>query len=153
MARRTFALALALAAFVPATAGRAADSDVTVDPAVGTPDTAFHVEVPALFKIDKPVRGGAAPLDRYAFVVRGPGGKQCETTVTDRVRITPTRRAKHVFVDLPGVRVVSSKEIVPGPWCVGTFTGRVEFQDWRPRSHRYVIHRIGNFSWQVQDGS
>ncbi|HEX6714750.1 MAG TPA: hypothetical protein VF066_15265 [Thermoleophilaceae bacterium] len=122
---------------------RGADSDITVDPLVGTPDTAFHVEVPAAFAI-RQLR------DRYWFILHGPGGRRCEGTVTDRVGVTPTRRAKAVAVDLPGVRIVTSRQIVPGPWCEGTFTGRVEFRDWRPRLQRYVVHRIGSFSVQVQ---
>ncbi len=82
---------------------------------IGTPDTAFHVEVPATFAI-RQLR------DRYWFVLHGPGGRSCETTVTDRVGITPPRSAKKVSVDLPGVRIVNSRQIVPGPWCVGPFT-------------------------------
>jgi hypothetical protein len=54
-----------------------------------------------------------------------------------------------VSVDLPGVRVVNKREIVPGDWCVGTFSGHVEFRDWRPRLKRYVVRRIGTFSWRV----
>jgi hypothetical protein len=121
----------------------AANSDITVDPVVGTPDTAFHVEVPATFPI-RQVR------DRYWFILHGPGGRRCDSTVTDRVGMTPTRRAKVVAVDLPGVRVVNSRRIVPGPWCEGTFRGRVEFRDWRPRLDRYVVRRIGGFTVRVQ---
>ena len=120
---------------------------MVVKPSVGTPDTAFHVQIPATFTIAQPA------YDRYFFIVHGPGGRQCESSVTDKVGITPPKRAKKVAVDLPGVRVVSKKEIVPGPWCVGTFNGHVEFRDWRPRTRRYVIHRIGTFSWQVQDST
>lgn len=134
----------ALCAFVAAGVARA-DSAVEVDPLIGTPDTAFHVEVAATFPI-RQLR------DRYWFVLHGPGGRQCETSVTDRVGITPTRRAKRVFVDLPGVRVVNRREIVPGPWCAGSFRGHVEFRDWRPRLRRYVVRRIGTFSVQVQAG-
>ena len=123
----------------------AADSPVTVDPLVGTPDTAFHVAVAATFPI-RQLR------DRYWFILHGPGGRKCDGTVTDRVGITPPRRAKRVAVDLPGVRVVNSREIVPGPWCVGRFSGHVEFRDWRPLTRRYVIRRIGTFSVQVQPG-
>jgi hypothetical protein len=130
---------------VAATAVAQAESAVEVDPLVGTPDTAFHVEVAASFPI-RQVR------DRYWFVLHGPGGRHCETTVTDRVGITPPRRARRVAVDLPGVRVVSSRQIVPGPWCEGTFRGHVEFRDWRPRTRRYVIHRIGTFSVRVEPG-
>ena len=144
MARRAFALIVA-AALVPLGLAQAATTPITVDPAVGTPDTTFHVEIRAIYKINEPSR------DRYWFVVNGPGGKQCESTVTDRVGITPPRRAKRVFVDLPGVRVITRTDIEPGPWCPGTFNGHVEFRDWRPRTRRYVIHRIGNFSWQVQE--
>jgi hypothetical protein len=118
---------------------------VSVDPAVGTPDTAFHVQLPATYPIKQPAR------DRYWFVVRGPGGRQCQATVVDRVGVTPPARATTVAVDLPGVRVVNSKQIVPGPWCVGSFSGRVEFRDWRPRAHRYVVHRIGGFAFQVAE--
>ena len=118
---------------------------ITVDPLVGDPETAFHVQVPASY----PVR---QLRDRYYFVLHGPGGRQCETTVTDRVGITPTRRARVVSVSLPGVRIVNSRQIVPGPWCVGTFTGRVEFRDWRPNSRKFVVHRIGTVSVEVQDG-
>jgi hypothetical protein len=125
---------------------RAADSGIAVDPLVGNPDTAFHVEVPASFPIRQ-------KRDRYWFILRGPGGRQCESRVTDRVGITPPPRAKVVAVDLPGVRVVNSRQIVPGPWCEGTFNGRVEFRDWRPRVHRYVVHRIGSFSVQVNAGA
>jgi hypothetical protein len=110
---------------------------------VGDPDTAFHVEVAASFPI-RQVR------DRYLFVLHGPGGRKCETSVTDRVGITPPRRAKRVAVDLPGVRVVNSRQIVPGPWCEGTFSGHVEFRDWRPRARKFVVHRIGTFSVQVE---
>jgi hypothetical protein len=141
MRNRALVAAVVTAAFAAGPA--AADSPITVDPLVGTPDTAFHVEVPATFRIQQ-VR------DRYWFILHGPGGRQCETTVTDRVGITPARRAKTVAVDLPGVRIVNSRQIVPGPWCVGTFTGRVEFRDFRPRTHKLVIHRIGTFSVQVQ---
>jgi hypothetical protein len=136
------ALVATLAAAAAAPAG--ADSPVTADPLVGNPDTAFHVEVPATFRV-REVR------DRYWFILHGPGGRTCETTVTDRVGITPPRSAKRVFVDLPGVRVANRRAVVPGPWCAGSFQGRVEFRDWRPRSHRYVIHRIGTFSVQVQE--
>jgi hypothetical protein len=138
--RPAIALGLFAAVALPA---HAADSAVSVDPAVGTPDTAFHIQVPATFPI-RQIR------DRYWFVLHGPGGRQCESTVTDRVGITPPRRAKVVAVDLPGVRVVNSRQIVPGPWCKGTFRGHVEFRDWRPRLGRYVIRRIGTFSVQVQ---
>jgi hypothetical protein len=143
MRRRALVAALAFASLtLPA---QAADSDITVDPLVGAPDTAFHVEVPVTFPI-RQLR------DRYWFILHGPGGRQCETSVTDRVGITPTRRAKVVAVDLPGVRVVNSRQIVPGDWCVGGFSGRVEFRDWRPRLHRYVVHRIGRFSVRVEPG-
>ena len=136
----------ALAVFAAvAPLAHAANSDITVDPAVGNPDTAFHVQVPAMFPI-RQLR------DRYWFILHGPGGRRCESSVTDRVGITPPRRAKVVAVDLPGVRGVSRRESVPGPWCAGTFSGRVEFRDWRPRAHRYVIRRIGTFSVQVQPG-
>ena len=138
--RALAAVAVFAAIALPA---RAADSDITVDPLVGDPDTAFHVEVPASFPI-RQLR------DRYWFILHGPGGRHCESRVTDRVGITPTRRTKVVAVDLPGVRVVNSRQIVPGPWCKGTFKGRVEFRDWRPRTHRFVIRRIGTFSVQVQ---
>jgi hypothetical protein len=137
------ALAGALVAGMLAAVPASAQSPITVDPLVGTPDTAFHVQVPATFPI-RQIR------DRYFFILHGPGGRQCETTVTDRVGITPPKRAKTVAVDLPGVRIVNSRQIVPGPWCVGTFTGRVEFRDFRPRTHKFVIHRIGTFSVQVQ---
>lgn len=120
-----------------------AGSSVEVDPLVGKPDTAFHVEVAAAFPI-RQLR------DRYWFVLHGPGGRNCETTVTDRVGITPPRRAKRVFVDLPGVRIVTRDKIVPGPWCAGTFNGHVEFRDWRPRTRKYVIRRIGTFSVKVE---
>ena len=140
--RRSAAILAAGAAFasVPASAA----TPITVDPAIGTPDTAFHVEIPATFPI-KQLR------DRYYFYLHGPGGSQCDGTVTDRVGITPPKRAKIVAVDLPGVRVVTSKRVVPGPWCVGTFQGRVEFRDYRPRTRKFVIHRIGTFSVQVQE--
>src|SRR3954451_11560045 len=129
-------LVLAVALGVAASGAVAADSDITVDPVVGTPDTAFHVEVPNSF----PVR---QVKDRYWFVLHGPGGRTCDgSPVTDRVGITPPRRARTVAVDLPGVRVVSKRAIVTGPWCVGTFNGHVEFRDWRRRSGRYVTKRI-----------
>jgi hypothetical protein len=134
------ALAVLVASMAtPAAAGPA----VSVDPPVGDPETAFHVEVAAAF----PIRQAR---DRYWFVLHGPGGRRCETTVTDRVGITPPRRAKRVFVDLPGVRVVNSREVVPGPWCPGTFRGHVEFRDWRPRARRFVVRRIGTFSVEVR---
>jgi hypothetical protein len=142
---RLRAVAASALCAVAATAVAQADSVVEVDPLVGTPDTAFHVEVAASFPI-RQVR------DRYWFVLHGPGGRHCETTVTDRVGITPLRRARRVAVDLPGVRVVSSRQIVPGPWCEGTFRGHVEFRDWRPRTRRYLIHRIGTFSVRVEPG-
>jgi hypothetical protein len=142
---RLRAVAASALCAVAATAVAQADSAVEVDPLVGTPDTAFHVEVAASFPI-RQVR------DRYWFVLHGPGGRHCETTVTDRVGITPPRRVKRVSVDLPGVRVVSSRQIVPGPWCEGTFRGHVEFRDWRPGTRRYVIHRIGTFSVRVEPG-
>jgi hypothetical protein len=134
-------IAVAVSAAVPATAGSA--SPIVVDPLVGDPDTAFHVEIPASFRI-REIR------DRYWFILRGPGGRTCETKVTDRVGITPPRRAKFVAVDLPGVRVANSREVVPGPWCVGTFSGRVEFRDWRPHTRKYVVRRIGTFSVEVR---
>ena len=121
-----------------------ADAAISVDPTVGDPDTAFHVEVPATFPIRQ-------TRDRYWFILHGPGGRKCEGTVTDRVGITPTRRAKTVAVDLPGVRIANSRQVVPGPWCLGTFKGHVEFRDWRPRARKYVIRRIGDFSVQVTD--
>jgi hypothetical protein len=115
---------------------------VSVEPAIGTPHTAFHVSVAATFPI-RQLR------DRYWFILRGPGGRACDERVTDRVGITPARSAKQVAVDLPGVRVVNRREIVPGPWCEGQFSGHVEFSDWRPRARRDVVHRIGDFSVQV----
>lgn len=137
---------VALVAFAGlALPAHAADADITVDPQVGTPDTAFRVEVPASF----PVR---QLRDRYWFIMHGPGGRHCETTVTDRVGITPPRRTKVVAVDLPGVRIANSRQVVPGPWCEGNFRGHVEFRDWRPRMRRFVTHRIGAFSVQVQSG-
>jgi len=132
-------------ALTVAAAGDAA-SAITVDPAVGDPRTVFHIEVPASYPVKQ-------TRDRYWFVLHGPGGRQCDSSVTDRVGITPTKRARTVFVDLPGVRVVNSRQIVPGPWCAGTFSGRVEFRDWRPRTRKYVVHRIGTFSVQVQASS
>jgi hypothetical protein len=133
-----------LVAGVAAAAGaRAATVPIAVDPTVGDPDTVFHVEIPAAFKIKE-------SRDRYWFIVHGPGGKRCESMVTDRVGITPPRKARRVFVDLPGVRVITRQEIDPGPWCSGTFNGHVEFRDWRPHTRRYVIRRIGDFSWQVE---
>lgn len=143
MVSKSVAAACVFAAVGLATPGLAA-SPITVDPTVGTPDTAFHVEVPATFRIAQPAR------DRYWFSLHGPGGRQCETTVTDRVGITPPKGAKTVAVDLPGVRVVTSKQVVPGPWCVGTFAGKVEFRDWHPRTRKYVTHVIGTFTVQVQ---
>jgi hypothetical protein len=122
-----------------------ADSAVEVDPLVGTPDSVFHVEVAASFPI-RQLR------DRYWFVLHGPGGGKCDGTVTDRVGITPPRRATRVAVDLPGVRVVNSRQIVPGPWCEGTFRGHVEFRDWRPRTRRFVTHQIGTFGVRVESG-
>ena len=119
---------------------------VEVDPLVGTPDTAFHIEVPASFPI-RQLR------DRYVFTLHGPGGRDCETTVTNRVGITPPRRATRVFVDMPGVRVVTRRSIVPGPWCVGVFRGKVEFRDWRPRARRFVVRRLGTFSVEVRQGT
>lgn len=121
----------------------AAAGPVTVDPLIGTPDTAFAVQVPAAFPIRQ-------PRDRYWFVLHGPGGRQCETTVTERVGVTPTRSAKVVAVQLPGVRVVKADDVVPGPWCPGAFAGHVEFRDWRPRIRRYAVHRIGTFTVSVQ---
>jgi hypothetical protein len=140
MASRALVVALVALGAAPALAS----SPVSVDPLVGTPDTAFQVTVPATFPIHEITR------DRYWFILHGPGGSQCETAVTDRVGITPPKRATKVSVALPGVRIVKTGEVVPGPWCVGTFQGRVEFRDWRPRTRRYVIHRIGTFSVQVQ---
>jgi hypothetical protein len=141
---RSRSLAAVAAAAVASVPVASAQSAITVDPVVGTPDTAFHVEVPATFPI-RQLR------DRYWFVLHGPGGRNCETTVTDRVGITPPRRARTVAVDLPGVRIVNSRQIVPGPWCVGDFTGRVYFRDWRPRTRKYVIRRIGTFSVTVEE--
>ena len=138
----TIGLVLAATAVMPAQAA----PPVTADPEVGTPDTAFRVSVPATFPIKQKTR------DRYWFFVHGPGGRQCETSVSERVGITPAGHPRTVSVDLPGVRIVTSKQIVPGPWCPGTFTGRVEFRDWRPRTHRVVTRRIGTFSFTVQDG-
>jgi hypothetical protein len=40
--------------------------------------------------------------------------------------------------------------LVRGRWCEGTFSGLVEFRDWRPRARKYVIHRIGTFSVRVR---
>jgi hypothetical protein len=121
----------------------AAQPPVTVTPAVGNPGTVFHVGVAAAFPIRQ-------IQDRYWFILHGPGGRQCTGSVTDRVGITPPKRATTVAVDMPGVRVVNRSEVVPGPWCTGTFTGHVEFRDWRPRTRKYVVHRIGTFSVQVQ---
>jgi hypothetical protein len=126
-----------------ATGAAQAASPVEVDPVVADPDAVLHVEVAAAY----PIRQAR---DRYWFILHGPGGRKCESSVTDRVGITPPRRAKRVAVDLPGVRIVTSRQIVPGPWCVGTFKGHVEFRDWRPRTREYVIRRIGTFSVQVQ---
>jgi hypothetical protein len=123
-----------------------AATPVEVDPTVGMPETVFHVEVRAEFPIRQ-------TRDRYWFILRGPGGRRCETTVANRVGITPPRRARRVFVDMPGVRVANGREVVPGPWCPGVFRGRVEFRDWRPRARRYVIRRMGTFSVEVRSES
>lgn len=141
--RRTLpSVLVAIGLAVPA----AASSAVSVDPLVGTPDTAFHVAAPATFPLRQ-------PRDIYWFVLHGPGGRQCETTVTDRVGIIPPKGAHRVAVDLPGVRVANRKEVVPGPWCEGTFQGRVEFWDWRPRIHRYVHRKLGTFTVEVRPAS
>lgn len=132
-------LAMAGLAALPASAA----SPVSALPATGTPETAFHVEVPALFRVRQ-------LEDRYWFILHGPGGRQCVGAVTDRVGVTPPPSAKTVSVDLPGVRVVGQGRVVTGPWCPGTFNGHVEFRDWQPRTHRYVTHRIGTFSVRVQ---
>ena len=110
---------------------------------MGGPETAFHVEVRAAFPI-RQIR------DRYWFSLRGPGGRACETTVTSRIGITPPRRARHVSVDMAGVRVANRRELVPGPWCPGVFRGRVEFRDWRPRTRNYALRRIGTFTVEVR---
>ena len=138
--------ALASAAALAAGAAVAGAGSVVVDPTVGTPDTAFDVAVPATFPVRQPLR------DRYWFVVHGPGGAQCDGTVIDRVGVTPPAKAKTVSVALPGVRAVSKKGVEPGPWCPGSFSGHVEFRDWRPRTRRYVVHRIGTIGFQVQSG-
>jgi hypothetical protein len=130
---------LAVAAAFPAVA----KTPAVVTPVVGGPDTAFHAEIPALYKI-KQIR------DRYWFVVTGPGGLECETLVTDRVGVTPPRRAKVVEVDLAGVRVANSEKVVPGPWCPGTFSGRVEYRDYQPKRHRIVRHHIGPITFRVE---
>ena len=134
--------ALLLVAAALAGSAPIAASAVTVSPTIGDPDTAFHVEVPATFPI-RQVR------DRYWFILHGPGGRKCETTVTDRVGVTPPRRARTVAVNLPGVRIANGRQVVPGPWCTGSFKGHVEFRDWRPGVRKYVIRRIGTFSVQV----
>lgn len=142
MARRLAAVVAVGLAGLAALPVRAA-SPVTVDPAVGDPDTAFHVVAPASFRIRQPGK------DAYWFVVHGPGGRSCDGSVTDRVGIGPAGHPRTVSVDLPGVRVVTRTSVVPGPWCPGDFSGHVEFRDWRPRAHRYVITRIGNFAGTV----
>ena len=144
MALRALTAPLAVATALGLTLPALAESPVTVSPAVGPPDTAFHVSAPAAYRIREPAK------DRYWFVVHGPGGRQCETTVTDRVGIAPSGRPRRVSVDLSGVRVVSRKQIVPGDWCEGSFRGHVEFRDWRPRLERYVVKQIGSFSWTVE---
>jgi hypothetical protein len=133
----------ALCAVAVSFPARGADSDIEVEPLVGDPDTAFHIEVPALYRI-REIR------DRYWFFMHGPGGADCDGAVTSRVGITPPKTARRVFVDMPGVRVVSRGNVDPAPWCAGTFRGHVEFRDWRPKRHRYVIRRIGNFTVSVQ---
>src|SRR4051812_31895696 len=129
MPPRAAALALVVSLFAALPVSAA--NPVTVDPAVGTPDTAFHVQVPALFRVRQ-------LADRYWFILHGPGGRDCSGAVTDRVGITPPPNAKAVSVDLPGVRVVGNGRVSTGPWCPGTFNGHVEFRDWQPRKHRYV---------------
>src|SRR5436305_8279022 len=76
-----------------------AATPVTVDPAAGASDTAFHVQVPALYQV-RQIR------DRYWFVVHGPGGAACDTSVTDKVCVTPPRSETQVEVDLVGVLVI-----------------------------------------------
>lgn len=141
--RRSVLIAIAAsAACLGAASGAGGATTITVDPAAGTPDTAFNVSLPATYPIRQ-------IKDRYWFIVGGPGGTQCDSTVNDRVGITPPRRAKTVAVSLPGVRVIGDPND-PGLWCPGTFSGRVEFRDWQPRRHRYVKHRIGTFTFTVQ---
>ena len=130
--------ALGLAGAFPAVA----KTPAVVTPEAGNPDTAFHAEVPALYRVRQ-------IKDRYWFIVSGPGGLECETQVTDRVGVTPPRRARIVDVDLPGVRVSNRREVVPGPWCPGNFSGRVEFRDYQPKRHRYVRHYIGPITFRV----
>src|SRR4051794_19298861 len=104
---RRSALIAALAALALAAIPAGATTTISVDPAIGTPDDAFHVELPAIYRV-REIR------DRYWFILHGPGGNSCETSVTDRVGITPPRRATTVSADLPGVRVVTSRQVVPG---------------------------------------
>jgi hypothetical protein len=136
-------VAAAIAAAGVAIAPASAEPPVTVDPQAGPPDTVFHVEVPALYRV-RELR------DSYRFVLHGPGGNDCTSSVTDRIGITPPRSAKTVAVDLPGVRVANGQRVVPGPWCTGSFSGHVEFRDWQPKRHRYVVHRIGAFAVRVE---
>ena len=144
--RRSVVIAIAALAVCLAAGSRAGGATtITVDPVAGTPDMAFTVSLPAIYPIRQ-------IKDRYWFIVRGPGGSQCNSSVSDRVGITPPRRAKTVAVTLPGVRVIGDPNDA-GLWCPGTFSGRVEFRDWRPRRHRYVVRRIGTFSFQVQGTS
>jgi hypothetical protein len=143
MLRSGVIAAAAAAAALALAAGGGAATTVSVDPSAGTPDTAFHVEVAALYKV-RQLR------DRYRFIVHGPGGESCEGSVTERVGVIPAPRAATAGVDLPGVRVVTKRQVVPGPWCPGTFSGRVEFRDWRPKPHRYIVHRMGLFSFEVK---
>jgi hypothetical protein len=142
--RRSALTAALVAAALQAMPAGAATTPITVDPEVGTPDIAFHVELRAIYPT-RQIR------DRYWFVVHGPGGHSCEGAVTERVGVTPPGRAKTVSVDLPGVRVVSKDAVEPEPWCAGTFSGRVEFRDYQPRRHRTVVHRIGTFTFTVQE--
>jgi hypothetical protein len=142
MLRRATAAAAAVVALAVLPASAAAPP-VAVTPRSGTPSTVFHVQVAASF----PVRD---PEDTYWFRIHGPGGMHCETTITERVGITPTRDAKKVFVDLPGVRVIHGQDITHGPWCRGTFTGLVTFRDWHPETSSYVDSKIGTFKLVVR---
>lgn len=85
MRRVSAAIAAAAAVAALAAPGAAGDSAVRVEPAVGDPDTAFHVEVTASF----PIRQFR---DRYWFVLHGAGGRKCEGVVTNRVGVTPPIR-------------------------------------------------------------
>ena len=106
---------------------------VVVTPSAGTPETGFHISTRAIYEVKQ-------ARDQYRFALAGWNRRGCARPATNVVGLTPPRRRTPRRVGLT----------LAGPWCPGTWRGKVEFRDYRPRCGCFVRRRLGTFTVQVR---